>query len=85
MIDFDALGKFVACGLGGNTRVRVSDLKGGDHLGLLVVSDEFHGRPLLEQHKMVMDILKEKLKEEIHAVKIKTLTFDKAKQKNIQI
>ncbi len=85
-MDFYALREFVEKALGGDTRVQVTDLRGtGDHLGLLVISNKFQGEPLLEQHKMVMDVLKEKLKEEIHAVKIKTLTYEKAKEKNIHL
>lgn len=58
--------------------VQVSDMTGTlDHLEILVVSDEFKGKMLIDQHQMVMDILKESLKEKIHAVKIKTLTKEK--------
>ena len=58
--------------------VEVNDMTGTlDHLEILVVSDEFKGKLLLDQHQMVMDILKESLKEKIHAVKIKTITKEK--------
>ncbi len=58
--------------------VEVNDMTGTlDHLEILVVSDEFKGKLLLEQHPMVMDILKDSLKEKIHAVKIKTMTKEK--------
>lgn len=58
--------------------VKVSDMTGTlDHLDILVVSDEFKGKMIFEQHQMVMNILKDCLKEKIHAVKIKTLTKDK--------
>lgn len=64
-----------------NSTVHVTDLTGTqDHLGLLVVSDEFKVKMLIDQHQMVMDILKESLKEEIHAVQIKTMTVDKYNQ-----
>ncbi len=54
--------------------VEVTDLTGTrDHLGLVVSSQEFKGKMLIEQHRMVMDILKEDLKEDLHAVKIKTI------------
>ena len=57
--------------------VQITDLTGTrDHLGLVVTSNQFKGKMLIEQHRMVMDILKESLKEEIHAVKIKTITKD---------
>lgn len=70
-----------------DAQVQVHDLTGTqDHLGLLVISDEFKGVKLLEQHRMVMDILKEKLgTEEIHAVQIKTMTFEKAKAKGVEL
>ncbi len=61
-----------------NSKVEVGDLTGTmDHLDILVVSDEFKGKLLLDQHQIVMDILKESLKEKVHAVKIKTLTWEK--------
>jgi stress-induced morphogen len=56
-----------------DAEVEVSDLTGTkDHLGLLVTSNEFKGKGLLAQHRMIMDILKDGLKNEIHAVQIKT-------------
>ena len=60
--------------------IEVSDLTGTkDHLGLMVASDQFKGKMLLEQHQMIMDILKESLKEKVHAVQIKTMTLEKYK------
>ena len=67
-----------------DAHVEVTDLTGTqDHLGLLVISDQFEGKALLAQHRMVMDSLKESLKEAIHAVKIKTLTYTKAKESGV--
>tara|TARA_B100001971_G_scaffold215182_1_gene259155 strand:+ start:102769 stop:103011 length:243 start_codon:yes stop_codon:yes gene_type:complete len=61
--------------------VQVSDLTGTmDHLDIRVYSDEFKGKILIDQHQMVMDILKEDLKSLIHAVKIKTMTKDKLQE-----
>lgn len=58
--------------------VQVGDMTGTlDHLEILVISDAFKGKMLLDQHQMVMDILKESLKDKIHAVKIKTITKEK--------
>lgn len=51
-----------------------------DHLEILVVSDEFKGKMRLAQHQIVMDILKESLKDKVHAVKIKTITKEKYEQ-----
>jgi len=60
--------------------VKVTDLTGTeDHLGIMIISDEFNGKMLIQQHQMIMDILKEKLhSNEIHAVQLKTLTKEKA-------
>jgi len=56
-----------------DAEVEVSDLTGTkDHLGLIVTSKEFKGKGLLAQHRMIMDILKDGLQNEIHAVQIKT-------------
>ncbi len=56
-----------------DAEVAVTDLTGTrDHLGINVKSDAFKGKSILAQHRLVMDILKESLKEEIHAVQIKT-------------
>lgn len=58
-----------------DAHVEVTDLTGtADHLGILIVSDEFKGKLLIDQHQMIMDILKESLKERIHAVQLKTMT-----------
>ena len=55
--------------------VEVSDFSGtGDHVALTVTSDAFEGKRLIEQHQMIMDILKEEFTQELHAVKIKTMT-----------
>ena len=79
-IEFDALKDLIKTHIS-DAEVRVTDLTGTkDHLGLLVISDQFQGKMLLAQHQMIMDILKEKLKEEIHAVQIKTMTWEKAKK-----
>ena len=48
-----------------------------DHFQIVVASDAFKGKALLEQHRQVMDILRESLRERIHAVKIKTLTKER--------
>ena len=62
--------------------VKVNDLTGTmDHLEIIVASDEFKGKILIDQHQIIMDILKEDLKEKIHAVQLKTMTIEKYNQK----
>ncbi len=61
--------------------VKVGDLTGTqDHLDIFVASNEFKGKLLIDQHQIIMDILKESLKQKIHAVQIKTMTLDKYNQ-----
>ncbi len=61
-----------------DAHIEVTDLTGTkDHLGILVASDVFKGKLLIDQHQILMNILKEELKMRIHAVKLQTLTKEK--------
>lgn len=58
--------------------VEVTDLTGTrDHVGLLVISDEFKGKMLIDQHQMIMDILKSEFDKDLHAIQLKTMTREK--------
>lgn len=46
----------------------------GRHFVAEVISSEFEGKTLLERHRMVMDPLKEMLKEMLHALSLRTYT-----------
>lgn len=82
-MDFNALADFIKTQLP-DAEVTVTDLTGTrDHLGLQIISDAFEGKALLEQHRVIMDILKEKLKSEIHAVQLKTMTKAKARERGL--
>lgn len=54
--------------------VETQDLTGGgDHWQVIIVSAAFDGKGLLEQHRMVNDVLKEPLADQrIHALSLKT-------------
>jgi stress-induced morphogen len=66
-----------------DAQVTVTDLTGTkDHLNLEIISDQFKGKRLLEQHQMIMDILKDELKTNIHAVQIKTLTKEQKEKRD---
>ncbi|TNE97750.1 MAG: BolA family transcriptional regulator [Deltaproteobacteria bacterium] len=83
MVEFQQVADLIKSNMA-DADVRITDLTGTmDHLGITVISDEFDGKALLDQHQMIMDILREKLKEEIHAVQIKTMTFEKARKKGL--
>jgi acid stress-induced BolA-like protein IbaG/YrbA len=52
----------------------------GTHFEAIVVSSEFEGRGLLEQHQMVYAALGEAMRERIHALSLKTYTPDQWKR-----
>ena len=45
-----------------------------DHLAAVVVSPEFEGLGLVDQHRLVYDALGEHMTEDIHALELKTYT-----------
>jgi acid stress-induced BolA-like protein IbaG/YrbA len=58
-----------------SAQVYVEDMKGtGSHFKTVVVSSDFAGKSLVEQHRMVYQACNEYLKREIHALQIETLT-----------
>jgi acid stress-induced BolA-like protein IbaG/YrbA len=54
--------------------IETQDLTGGgDHWQVIIVSSAFDGKGLLEQHRMINDVLKEPLADQrIHALSLKT-------------
>ena len=58
-----------------DAKVEIYDLGGGNHLRIEVVSQGFQGKSLIQQHKMVHDILDHQMENRggfIHALSIKT-------------
>ena len=54
-------------------QVIVTDMTGtSDHFQIEVTAAEFSGKPLIEQHKIIFDILGGEIDRRIHAVKLKT-------------
>jgi len=46
----------------------------GAHLAVLITYRGFAGKSLVEQHQMVYAALKDEMKDQVHALKIKTRT-----------
>ncbi len=46
----------------------------GAHFEAVVISAEFTGKNLIARHRIVYDALGDKMKQEIHALSLKTLT-----------
>ncbi len=59
-----------------DAQVEVQDLTGGgDHYQVTVVSSQFEGKRLVQQHQLVYGALNEAMSSEaIHALALKTLT-----------
>lgn len=53
--------------------LEVIDLRGGDHIQVIIVSPEFENKSLVERHKIIYDILDNEMKSnKIHALTLKT-------------
>lgn len=68
------------------TQVQVTDLTGTqDHWSVLVVSPAFEGKLMVDQQRMIMELLKAEIStEEVHALTMKTYTpaqYEKFKNK----
>lgn len=82
MSEFQYVEDLIKSGLP-DAMVTVEDMTGTkDHLAITVVSDAFKGKILIEQHQILMNLLKEELKNRIHAVKLHTFTKEKFEQLN---
>jgi BolA protein len=51
----------------------------GGHYRLVIVSDEFEGRTLIERHRLVNDSVSDLFGSQIHALSMRTLTPDQWK------
>jgi acid stress-induced BolA-like protein IbaG/YrbA len=57
------------------TFVDIIDLGGGDHIRAIVVSEVFRGKPLLQQHKLILDLFHAEIESnDVHALTVKTMT-----------
>ena len=55
---------------------RVEVIGDGHHFEAVIVSPTFAGKSMLQQHRMVYATLGDKMREEIHALSLRTLTPD---------
>ena len=46
----------------------------GQHFDAVIICPQFEGRSLIQRHQMVYGVLGDKMKTEIHALSMKTLT-----------
>ncbi|MAX30270.1 MAG: BolA family transcriptional regulator [Candidatus Marinimicrobia bacterium] len=50
--------------------------KGGSHLRMKIVSNDFIDKSLVQRHQMIYSIINDFIQKEIHAVILKTFTVD---------
>jgi stress-induced morphogen len=74
MVDPKEIQRLIAEALPGATVEVLDPMNDGDHLQATVVSDKFIGLPLVKQHKLVMEALREPLQGRLHALQLKTMT-----------
>lgn len=75
MVQPEDIKRLIESGLPGS-RVRVTG--DGQHFEAVVVSNDFAGKSMVVQHQMVYRSLGDKMRAEIHALSIRTLTPDQA-------
>jgi acid stress-induced BolA-like protein IbaG/YrbA len=71
MVQPDDIKQWIERGLPG-AQVEVSG--DGQHFDAIVVAAEFAGKNMLQQHRMVYEALGDKMRSEIHALSLRTLT-----------
>ena len=66
-----------------NSKIFIQDMTGNNnHFNLIVISNIFEGLSLIEQHRIIYKILDGMLTKEIHALQLKTLTWEQWKIQN---
>ncbi len=71
MVTPDDIKKYITAGLPCE-RIEVSG--DGQHFEALIVSDRFEGKRPVARHQLVYSVLGDRMREEIHALSMKTLT-----------
>ena len=74
MVDPGEIQRLILEALPGAEVEVLDPMRDGDHLQATVISEKFAGMPLVKQHKLVMDALREPLQGRLHALQLKTKT-----------
>ncbi|HNQ92518.1 MAG TPA: BolA family protein [Alphaproteobacteria bacterium] len=56
---------------------------GESHFSVVIVSNEFGDRSMTERHRMIYALLNPEIQAGLHALKIKTLTIEEARKRNL--
>ena len=64
-----------------DAKIQVVDTTGmGNHFSVVVISDKFDGKSLVQRHQMVYTSVSDVLTGELHALQLKTFTLDEWKK-----
>ena len=77
MVQPEQIKQWIETGLDG---ARVTVVGDGHHFEAVIVSPAFDGKNMVQQHQLVYQVLGDKMKEEIHALSMRTLTPEQAAQ-----
>ena len=82
-MDAEEIGNLIEASLSDATAIVTtrSDLPEDDHYEAIVVSPEFDGKPLVQQHQLVYDALGEHMTRDIHALELSTFTPEEYEQR----
>lgn len=58
----------------GHVEVKKSGAAGATHFSVTIVSSKFEGKPRIERHRMVYDLVLKDVGRDVHALAIKALT-----------
>jgi len=72
MVTPEQLKSWIEAGFSG---AQVSVAGDGHHFEAVIVSAEFEGKSRIQRHQLVYAALGDKMKAEVHALSMKTLTF----------
>ena len=77
----DSIKKLIKSGIK-DSEIEIIDSKGtGDHFSAVVISNQFEGKTLVERHQMVYKSVSEILTKELHALQLKTYSFQEWQKK----
>ena len=79
MVTPEQIKQWIEAGLPGS-RVEIDG--DGRHFQAVVLSEEFAGKTRIQQHQMVYDALGDKMKADIHALSLRTVTSDQWDQQS---
>ena len=66
-----------------DAKIFIQDMTGtNDHFNIIIICDVFKGLSLIEQHRLIYNILTDMISKEIHALQLKTLTWEQWKKEN---